>query len=240
MEPPKAAHNNDWREEVKELAAGVSMQAQVANRVWLALMTAAFVGVLPLATKAGGRVTLPFGLGDVDQTLFYPLTFSILVVLTIAFAAAHAQPIRAANRAHKAIDNEIPEGQRAEARANFDMLRLPSLNRVAPLAQLLAEQFTPSGVRRPWLLRLLTWLVKLVTVAYYVLLKLVSLLVSYGLPAIASVQIYTRVSGAGWVGALLSIGGVIAGLALLHVVLSDLGYSLRVIRRLWQGPEPRV
>ena len=83
----------DDRGIVKELAAAVSTQAQVSNRIWLALMTVVVVAVLPRVSQVdGGRkgVPLPLGLGDVDPVWFDALSFALLVILTIAFAAAHA------------------------------------------------------------------------------------------------------------------------------------------------------
>jgi len=71
---------------VQELAAAVSTQAQVVNRLWLALMTVALFGVLPRLPAKDGNVSLPFSLGEVDPKWFHSVVFSILVVLTIAFA----------------------------------------------------------------------------------------------------------------------------------------------------------
>jgi hypothetical protein len=136
MDPAKVADKDEWRGLVRDLAAGVSTQAQVANRIWLALMTVSFIVVLP---KKDGSLSLPFGLGNIDRSLFYyslfyPVAFSILVVLAVAFAAAHAQVIRATKHAQKEL-NSLP----AEARDMFDMSCMPSLNRLAPLAQLLQD-----------------------------------------------------------------------------------------------------
>src|ERR1022692_1124562 len=184
MDSPEATHNNDWLGRVKELAAGVSVQTQLANRVWLALMTVALVAVLPRGTNKDPDLPLPFGLGTVDSTLFYPVAFFILVVLAVvlavAFAAAHAQVIRAGVQAQKVIES-LHRGSSVETgmdpRGMFDMGRIPSLNRVAPLAQLAIDQC--SAITRQ------QWWVRGLGALYYVLLKLLSIFVYYGLPIFA-------------------------------------------------------
>jgi len=232
MGDAKFADKSDWHGLVKELAAGVSTQAQVANRVWLALITVGLVAVLP-RTPANSNLALPLGLGDVDRAFFYPIAFSILVVLAIAFAAAHAQAIRAGLQAQRAISS-LPGGSPADAhvrpRDMFDMWRIPSLNRVGPLAQLAIDQLSSDAVNRT------AW-ARATGVAYYVMLKLLSILVYYGLPALALGRVYANVPRSGWAGVLLAVGGIVASLALFHVFVSDLWYTRKVVARLWRGPE---
>jgi hypothetical protein len=236
MDSLGAADNKDWLEQVKELAAGVSVQTQVANRVWLALMTVALVAVLPRGTNKNPDLSLPFGLGTVDSTLFYPVAFFILVVLAVAFAAAHAQVIRAGVQAHKMIDS-IPKGSFAEngvdPRGVFDMGRIPSLNRVAPLAQLAIDQSSAITGQR--------WWVRGLGVLYYMLLKLLSLIVYYALPGLAMARAYANASRPELSRVVLSSFAVAkwaALLALFHVFVSDIWYSWRVVRRLWRADVP--
>ena len=109
-------------------------------------MTVVVVAVLPRVSQVDGsreKVPLPLGLGDVDPVWFDALSFALLVILTIAFAAAHAQQTRAQTLAQRRVDSLAGDwdanakGHPGEIhpRELFDMLRLPSVNRVAPLAQ---------------------------------------------------------------------------------------------------------
>lgn len=227
-----------WSERVKELATAVSTQAQVANRAWLALTTVALVAVIPHVRKENADLALPFGLGEVNSIVFGTVAFSILVVLAIAFAAAHAQQIRAQKLAQRELDSlskDDPSGKGLHPREMFDMWCLPSLNRVAPLAQLLRGkyQFFPDSSNCPvWLRR--------VTVAYYVLLKVASIVVYYGLPGWALWQAHGSLKYSGEVGLIFALGAVIAGVALVQIVLSDVAYSWRVIRHLWRGSAERI
>jgi hypothetical protein len=235
MGSPESAHNGDWLGQVKELAAGVSVQTQVANRVWLALMTVALVAELPHGTDKSPDLSLPFGLGNVSSTYFYPVAFFILVVLAVAFAAAHAQVIRAGVQAHRTIDSlrKLHSGG-VDPREMFDMARTPSLNRVAPLAQLAIDQVSSITGQR--------WWVRGLGVLYYLLLKILSVLVYYGLPVLAVTMAYTNAFGHGLSDnvffSFAKVAVCAALLALVHVFVSDIRYSCRVVRRLWRSGEP--
>lgn len=220
---------------VRELANAVSTQAQVVNRTWIALMTVALFGILPRSAPHDGDVSLPFNLGQVDPIWFHSVIFCILVVLVIAFASAHAQQVRAQMLAHTVVDSMLTtEAMQDEVhlREWFDMCRLASLTRVAPLAQLLRGkfQFFASTGNCP------TWL-RLLSVVYYVLLKLVSLLVYFGFPGWALWRAYQYISTSSqllWY--LFVIGGSLAGLTLLHVSISDLWYAWKILCYLWHDP----
>src|SRR4051812_35063790 len=180
------------RKLIQELAGAVSTQAQVVNRMWLALMTVVLFGVLPRLPGKNGNVTMPFSLGEVDPAWFYSVVFALLVVLIIAFAAAHAQQVRAQKLAQAAVDSiiltqSIPDY--VHPREWFDMCRLPSINRVAPLAQSIRGkyQFYTGKQDCP------AWL-RLISVAYYGLLKAAAMIVYFGLPLWALWWAYLYVS----------------------------------------------
>jgi hypothetical protein len=227
---------DEMRSLVRELAGAVSTQAQVANRAWIALMTVAFFAVLPRSPSKAGNLPLPFNLGEVDAAWFHVVAFSILVVLTITFAAAHAQQIRAQRLAQSFVDslgcNHSSSNELISLRELFDMWRAPSLNRIAPLAQLLRGryQFQKGAAGCP------TWL-RFVTVVYYGLFKIASLAVFFGLPVWALWHSYvTTVSLSPQLHLVLGIGGVLAGLPLAQVGLTDAAYTIEVLRHLWQAP----
>jgi hypothetical protein len=218
---------------VQELAVAVSTQAQVVNRLWLALMTVALFGVLPRLPAKDGNVSLPFSLGEVDPKWFHSVVFSILVVLTIAFAAAHAQQVRAQKLAQSVVDSMVSRKDSHDyvhLRELFDMCRLPSLNRVAPLAQSLRGKYQFFAGKKDcpkWL--------SIASAVYYALLKLASLTVFFGLPSWALWSAFRSVSLEGYVRYLLDIGGALAAVTLFHVFLSDGLYSIKVLRLLFRN-----
>jgi hypothetical protein len=227
MEETLAMNPPSPLETIKELATAVSVQASASNRTWLALLTVAAATLLPRASTAGpsNGLELPFALGQVDPTWFYIVLFLMLVVLTIAFSAAHAQQVRAEKLAHGIIVSMRAEIMGMDPRELYDMLRLPSLNRVAALAQSIRGkyQFFRNSAQCPHWLRILSTI-------YYGFLKLSSMIVYYGLPALALWEAYGRTLEAGMPPWPATIGGGIAGVTLFQVLTQDLLYSVGVIR----------
>jgi hypothetical protein len=106
-------------------------------------MTVAFFTVLPRVQK-DGSLTLPFGFGSADPAVYHITISSILVILAIAFASAHAQRMRAQHLAQIEINSiaiSKPMKGYLHLREIFNMLRMPSFNRVAPLPQLLLGKY---------------------------------------------------------------------------------------------------
>lgn len=223
---------------IKDLAGAVSRQARVANNTWIALTTVALFAIVPHAPNRDGNLTLPFNLGEVAQTWFHGLVFSILVVLAIAFAAAHIQQVRSQKLAQKLIDSMLEKGASADLlypREYFDMWRMPSLIRVAPLAQALRGryQFYADSEGLP------TWL-RLATVTYYGSLKLVSWVVYFLLPMWALWHARANVSFSIAVRWYAVIGTCVAGFALLEVLWFDIEYSIESFRHLSQIKTPKA
>ncbi len=224
-------NNSAIVQQIKELAAAVSTQAQVSNRIWLGLMTVAVISLLPRAPDQG-QVPLPFGLPTVPATWFYLVLFVMLIVLTIAFASAHAQQVRAQKLAQRFVDSLPTDADLAgmHPRELFDMFRLPSLSRVAPLAQAVRGryQFYSRRASCPTFLRV-------ASIVYYALLKLVSMAVYFGVPACALLRTYEKTQAASVVVSRLMIcgGGLVAMATLLQVFVTDLLYSIVVGRKLW-------
>ncbi|MGB7601306.1 MAG: hypothetical protein WBM24_13425 [Candidatus Sulfotelmatobacter sp.] len=222
---------------VSELAEAVSTQAKVANRAWLALITAAVFAVLPRTEDPkSGNLSLPWNIGEVDPRWFHAIAFFILVVLAITFASAHAQQIRAQVLTQGVISSlakvQHPD-EVVHPRELYDMLRTPSLNRVAPLAQLLRGkyQFYASSGRCPQWLRVLS-------VLYYGIVKLVSLVVFYLLPIWALGWAYMLVALPGiWRMAVIASARV-AGVTLLQVLYTDVRYTVPVLHHLWGEGRP--
>jgi hypothetical protein len=182
-------------------------------------------------------VSLPWNIGEVDGTWFHAIAFFILVVLCIFFAAAHAQQIRAQRLAHAVVDSLIANQSSDDIvhpRELFDMLRMPSLNRIAPLAQLLRGkyQFYSSAEKCP------EWL-RVISVGYYGVIKLVSFLVFFCLPVWALWRAYSMVLLTGWWRVAVITGGCVAGITLVQVLLTDGSYTAAVLGHLWRKPASR-
>lgn len=223
---------------VKNLAEAVSTQARVANRAWIAMMGVALVALLPRVPRNGGDVNLPLGLGVVESDSYAVIAFLMLSILVIAFATAHAQQMRAQTLAQRAIDGldaTLPAGWGVHPRELFDMCRMPSVNRVAPLAQLVrgAYQFHERHDECPKWRRMLS-------VAYYVSLKGVASMVFFLVPAAALWRTHHLAVAVGDGPLALSIvmatSGLIAATALLHVAIVDTGYVVKIVRFLWTEP----
>ncbi len=162
----------------------------------------------------------------------------MLVVLTIAFSSAYAQQFRAQLLAHSFLDtiSKTRAGYiGADPREWFDMLRLPTFNRVAPLAQLARGpfQFFRDNARCP------AWL-RTITTVYYILLKFTAMLVYFGLPAYALFNAYGKALSVGsWLW-LLRFAVVLAMITLLQVFLGDLLSLRRVVPRIWGVNPPNT
>lgn len=130
-------------EVVKTLAGAVSGATRVQNRYWMALIVVSLYVLIPrspLSSAETVKVSLPFGLGDVAHSWFFATSTLILGVLLIVFCAAQVHLVRVLEFTH-----EILKTRRSAhlAQSKFDerdmlsALLLPSLSRVAPLAQVI-------------------------------------------------------------------------------------------------------
>lgn len=229
------AGSDDVIHMAKELAGAVSTQAQVANRIWLGLTTVAIVALLPRSAAAAGstEVGLPFGLGQVEASSFYLILFFLLAALTIAFSAAHAQQVRAQKLTQLFLDEKAspPTGPAdIHLRELFDLLRLPSFNRVAPLAQLIRGryQFYGSAAGCP------AWL-RFVSTVFYIMLRLVAMAVYFGLPAWALALAFQRArAGGSWQWAVV-VAGTLALAALLELTVAEFIYFGKTVPQIWSG-----
>ena len=113
MTAPKAVATLD---QLKFLSELTSSCYRTSNRAWLALMAVAALVLIPRTDSAD--VTLPFSLGTVSRASFYSIALTLLVAVTIAFAAAHAQAFLGQKLARKFIDG---------APASAKVLRLISI-----------------------------------------------------------------------------------------------------------------
>ena len=213
---------------VRGLATAVSTQSQVANRFWITLMTVALFALLPRINPAETQtINLPLGLGSVEPASLYPVLFAVLIVLIVAFAAAHAQQVRAQKLAHEHIDKMEVSVDELHPRELFDMLRQPSVVRVAPLAQSLRGKFQFFATAKDCL-AVLWWS----SVVYYVLLKWASIGIYFLLPGWALWSIGIRLCETKTLSATLWLPASVAAFALAQVMLTDVLYSTRVLKHI--------
>jgi hypothetical protein len=161
------------------------------------------------------------------------------VVLAIAFASAHAQQMRAqglTQAALSSISTSHSANDLIHPREFYDMVRMPSLNRIAPLAQLVRGKYQYYKTSRKcpaWLRR--------VTVIYYAMLKLASLAVYFSLPFWGLWHAYTIVLSvrSAPVALFARVGAALAGSALLVVFVAEIIYASKIVKHLWLPHEDR-
>ena len=170
-----------------QLSDGLSNHIKASARYWMALALISVITIVSIVPEASNTVinsnntvTLPFGFGDINQNYFYPFSAVLISLLTISFGASQAQMIRArklANTVLRATYKDINFSGDIDLRDAFDVINATSINRTAPLAQLIlgSHQFYPSKDKQP-IIR------KIIAITYQAALKTASYLVIYLLP----------------------------------------------------------
>jgi len=173
-----------------QLSDGLSNHIKTSARYWMALALVSVVTVISIFPESkntiittNNSVLLPFGIGDINKNYFYPFSAALISLLTISFGAAQAQMIRArklTNTAIRAIYKDANLAGGIDLRDALDVINATSINRTAPLAQLILGkyQFYPTKDNQPKLR-------KFFAVCYQSILKLSSYLVVYLLPLYA-------------------------------------------------------
>lgn len=218
---------------VKEFASAASMQAQFANRIWLGLVTVSLIALLPVVDASNKTVGMPFGLGKADAHTFSIFVCLMLVVLSIAFTSAYAQSLRAQLLAQEYLDGvswRVGRCGPAEPREWFDILRLPTFNRVAPLAQLSRGKYqffaTRAGCPR---------IRRFVSTAYYVVLKLTALGVYFGLPGYALFLRAYLENPHGRMAWPIRVAAALALVTMVQLLARDIQSFGKVLPAIWQG-----
>lgn len=206
---------------VKELAAAASIQAQAANRLWLALMTVVVFALFHRSPSPTGGADIPGGIGSIPDAAYVPVLLVLLAVLSVAFASAHAQHVRAQKLARRKLKADCGTGSK-HSQELFDMMCEPSVIRVAPLSQSLRLDWQfhdTAGGCPPWLIR--------ISAVHYAILKLGAILVYFGLPQAALWLVYARATDPYY---LLLLPAILAGGTLLQVTLVELADGCRIFR----------
>lgn len=131
---------------VKDLAAAVSNAARIQNRYWMALLAVSLFVLIPRPPVANDpvKVSLPFDLGTVEPSWFLAASTLMLSVLLIVFCAAQVHLVRVLEFMHEILRERRRNGlatSKIDERDLISALQLPSLSRVAPLAQVLKGKY---------------------------------------------------------------------------------------------------
>ena len=185
---------------VKEVASAASTQARFANRYWLVMVG---FGLITLTPRSGDENTvsnLPW-IGKLAPEVFSIMALVIFSLLTIAFASAHGQQIRAVKLAHRIIDSAKGTIFETDPKDLYDAMRRPSLIRVSPLPQLLqgssqffGDNLSLSKFRQGFTTGYYLFL-KVISIAAYVVLPMAGLVMTYHQFAIQTTGLWILISG---------------------------------------------
>jgi hypothetical protein len=197
---------------VERMASGFSKHSSYSNKLWLAVVGIAAVLLFP--NREGELIKLPFDLGSVHQSVYGPIGFIILTILTLAFCQGYAQAHLVARQAQTFI-NKVTPANREDARDLYDMLTTSSFARVAPLALLLKAQFPTAD--------------HTLVLFYYATLKIIGNAVLLGLPGIALILSYRQFSGtsSALINSIAILGLVSTTAAMLLVLYAEINHATR-------------
>jgi len=224
---------------LKQLADGLSIHTRIAARYWLALALVSAVTVIPTPQK--NLLLLPFLSVQAPARDFYAFAFILISLLVIGYGSASCQGIRTRQLAQLFINGcrkEFLHPSGLHIQDVFDCIVSPSINRMAPLAQILQgkQQFfakDQSVPRRPTIL-----------IGYFTTLRLVGVLAVYVFPGYALVVAFVkssmyRPSASLW-GIpvyLFWLVGIVAILVLVQSLCFDIRYFLESVRRIRNTPK---
>lgn len=228
-----SAKQSHLRDRVELIANAVSLQARVANRFWIALAALSLIVLVVEPSTAGDvrTIQLPLELGSVSEQKFYPTACVVLSILAIAFAVSHSQQLRANSRAQELLSEMKESGENYEGidpRELFDLLRLPSVNRVAPISQLL------QGVVEKNAHRHLSQFVGCCIVASYLALKAIATLAYAAFPAAALLYACDKSVVSGGLEIAIRVVLYAALTTLLVVFLVDTVHMFRAAAQMWR------
>jgi hypothetical protein len=217
-----------------QLIIGCSTSFKTANNFWIALVTFSVIAISPTKTN-DGKYTLPINLGSFQESDFYPLVFTIISLIIICYGSVFAQALRSSKLVYRAVtdlkNSHVFIGN-IHIQDVVDAMIYPTINRVAPIAQLLQgkDQFFPEANNR-------SKIKSFVSFSYYAILKLVTILVRLIFPAYALIVSFIRskyFSNSVW--QIPSIFFVIIGLfaliIIIQLVLYDIVHIWRIYKRL--------
>jgi hypothetical protein len=176
---------------IKDLMDGHSTQNQLASKLWTTLAVASIITVLPYEIT-NTKIAIPLIDKEVSPDYFYSFCAMLISILFITFCNQHVQVIRSRKFLQRAIDamtNKYLIPEKIHIQDVIDCTITSHLNRVAPLAQLFQGKYTffPESNNRPRYIRIFSF-------SYYVIIKVLTLSVFYGLPVLALVKSLLTIS----------------------------------------------
>jgi hypothetical protein len=217
-----------------KLAEGFSTQTKTASKFWLVLAIISLIVIMP--SQVTTSIKIPFELGTIKQSDFYPFSAFLISVLIIGFGSAHVQSIRSRVLIQRIIDNQKDKylPGKVHLRDFIDSIVSPSISRTAPLAQYLRgkHQFFPESTHSPKFINYLSS-------SAYILLKIATLLVIYIAPTFALFKALINGNlfllfnhSCGIPNIVFLFISLIALLILLELLSSELLYTITSIRHI--------
>ncbi|MGA2614198.1 MAG: hypothetical protein ABSG38_12215 [Spirochaetia bacterium] len=173
---------------LKRLFDGFSTQNRTAAATWIALAIVSAVAIItPLSDDS---IILPLISAKVQVPDLFPAASIVISLLIVAYGSSNSQ----ATRTRKLIQKHIDESKEKVDQLTsiylqdvFDAVATPSINRVAPIAQILQGkyQFFPDADDRP------QWM-RIVTAVYFILLRSLGILAIEGIPLFALVDCFLK------------------------------------------------
>jgi len=179
--------NQNVPEILKDLSSGYSNHNKFVNTHWFAIAIISILILMP-GQESSTAINLPFNIGQVKNTDFYPFAAVLLGLLIISFGSIQIRSVRTKKLIEKVIC-EIKEKDGniygIDLRDIFDSIIEPSIFRLAPIAQFIRGkyQFFHNSENCPKYLKILSTF-------YFFILKLISYLVIYFLPFYAMLKCY--------------------------------------------------
>ena len=174
---------------VKDLSEASSTASKIANQFWIGLIIISVFVLFPTYNN-NGEVIAPFGVGVFNPEQYTYWGGIALFSLIMVFCSAYLHSIRVQLLSYKKLDSLRKDDKDIsyyENRELLDSLRLPNLSRVAPIAQIIRGkyQFYDKKSECP------TWLL-CISGSYYLLLKIFSWGVYFGVPIISYIIACSR------------------------------------------------
>jgi hypothetical protein len=221
---------------LKDLAEAFSAHAKATNRAWLAEMAVAIFVLARLPKVTAGpapTIDLPWELGPVPAVYFYVVSTLILGILSIAFCSVHAQMARAHTFVLQAAAAVSPTNHigKFHVRDVLEVLMQSHVLRLAPLADLVRGDprfFHEKQASRPRIL---------IAGVYYLVLKVLGMLVYLLLPGMALAVVWRTYEGNDaarlslpWLQWIVRVFVAFAAVALLQTVWAEIRHALRSYR----------
>jgi hypothetical protein len=223
------------------LAEGFSQQNRIATSYWIALAIVAALSLIP--SPLSGKIALPFLSVEVSTADFYPFATILISLLIVGYGSSNVQVTRTRRLVHKYLDSKRKSGEEFIVPATihlqdvFDSITTPSINRVAPLAQILQgqNQFYPEASKRS-LLR------SIIASIYFVLLRGVGMLTIEVFPGYALAMAFLKgnliVPGSNpWGIPVIFFWavGAVAYIILIQLLVIDVLFGIRSVKRICAG-----